>query len=293
MSGIGLVPPKVEETQLYSTGVRWQQVTSILPAGWQHGDHLLLAGNTIAHNWTPGHGGGVYMGGDGGAADLMGNTVRENTAGGDGGGIYLDDSADPTPILSNTVTANVAGGNGGGIYLGTTTATVQGNTFQDNQAGADGGGGYGQGMWSANTFADNEAAGRGGGVCAGGTLMGNVVISNTALAGGGICLDEHSDALLVNNWIIDNQATSQGSGLLLTGPQPRLVHNTIAYNTGGAGLHVAFSSGYTSVVALTNTILVSHEIGISVTAGCTATLEATLWGNDTDWAGGGLSLIHI
>jgi predicted outer membrane repeat protein len=181
----------------------------------------------------------------------------------------------------------VAGGKGGGIFLGTTTATVQGNVVQDNFAGGDGGGAYGQGVWRDNTFSDNEAAGRGGGVCAGGTLMGNVVISNTALNGGGICLEENGSALLVNNWIVDNQATSQGSGLFVTGFQPRLMHNTIARNTGGAGLYVEFSSGYTSVVVLTDTILVDHDVGISVTAGCTATLEATLWGNNIDWAGGG------
>jgi hypothetical protein len=45
-------------------------------------------------------------------------------------------------------------------------------------------------------------------------------------------------------------------------------------------------------VAVTNTILVSHTVGIRVTAGNTATLEATLWGsgpwaNDTDWGGAG------
>jgi uncharacterized repeat protein (TIGR01451 family) len=45
-------------------------------------------------------------------------------------------------------------------------------------------------------------------------------------------------------------------------------------------------------VALTNTILVSHTVGITVTGGNTATLEATLWGtdtwaNDTDWGGAG------
>ena len=45
-------------------------------------------------------------------------------------------------------------------------------------------------------------------------------------------------------------------------------------------------------MALTNTILVSHTVGITVAAGNTATLTATLWGtgtwgNDTDWDGAG------
>ncbi|HIE37804.1 MAG TPA: hypothetical protein EYP77_01815 [Anaerolineae bacterium] len=39
---------------------------------------------------------------------------------------------------------------------------------------------------------------------------------------------------------------------------------------------------------MTNTILVSHTVGITVTVGNTATLEATLWnGNTTDWGGAG------
>jgi hypothetical protein len=42
----------------------------------------------------------------------------------------------------------------------------------------------------------------------------------------------------------------------------------------------------------TNTTLVSHTMGLSVTASSTATLEATLWGagdwaNTTDWGGAG------
>jgi hypothetical protein len=48
-------------------------------------------------------------------------------------------------------------------------------------------------------------------------------------------------------------------------------------------------------MALTNTIIVSHTVGITVTAGSTATLEATLWGlgpwaNLTDWGGDGAIL---
>jgi hypothetical protein len=50
------------------------------------------------------------------------------------------------------------------------------------------------------------------------------------------------------------------------------------------GFHL--ESGAT--VALTNTVLVSHSVGITVAAGSTARLEGTLWGsgawaNGTDW----------
>jgi hypothetical protein len=39
---------------------------------------------------------------------------------------------------------------------------------------------------------------------------------------------------------------------------------------------------------MTNTIIISHIVGIAVTAGDTATLNATLWhGNTTNWDGAG------
>jgi len=40
-------------------------------------------------------------------------------------------------------------------------------------------------------------------------------------------------------------------------------------------------------VALTNTILVSQTVGVYVSSSNTATLEATLWGNEDDWGGAG------
>ena len=67
-----------------------------------------------------------------------------------------------------------------------------------------------------------------------------------------------------------------------------MLHNTIALNNNTYGIRVWSGAS----VALTNTILVSHTIGITVAAGSTATLEGTLWGsgawaNGTDWNGAG------
>ena len=79
----------------------------------------------------------------------------------------------------------------------------------------------------------------------------------------------------------------------------RLLHNTLARNRNFFGTHVGEEYGVLvtgkSTVWLTNTILVSHTLGILVTAGSTATLEATLWGsgawaNVTDWGGAGTIL---
>jgi hypothetical protein len=95
----------------------------------------------------------------------------------------------------------------------------------------------------------------------------------------------YSDATLINNVVTDNRTSDHGCGLHVWNSSLRLLHTTIAHNTGGDDSGVYIGGGN---VALTNTILVSHTVGISVTAGNTATLESTLWnGNTTDWGGGG------
>jgi hypothetical protein len=102
------------------------------------------------------------------------------------------------------------------------------------------------------------------------------------------------------DWLISNDAQAFAilrccSGLCILDSFPCLLHTTISGNSGGDGSGVYVSYYYNqhySVVALTNTILTSHTVGVIVTAGSTATLEATLWGsgawaNGTDWGGAG------
>ena len=94
---------------------------------------------------------------------------------------------------------------------------------------------------------------------------------------------------MTNNVLADNQDSFAGGGLYLWDSSPRLLHTTIARNHGGdgSGLYVAGSSNR-STVTLTNTILVSHTVGIAITQGNTATINATLWNdNATNWDGAG------
>lgn len=58
-----------------------------------------------------------------------------------------------------------------------------------------------------------------------------------------------------------------------------LLHTTIARNSGGdgRGVYVTDWSGTYSTVILTNTILVSHTVGISITGGNTVTVNGILW----------------
>jgi uncharacterized repeat protein (TIGR01451 family) len=121
------------------------------------------------------------------------------------------------------------------------------------------------------------------------TLGQNWLVGNAAEIGSGVYLSS-SDATLVNNVIADNGATDSSSGVFVAGSSPRLLHNTIARN--GTGVHITNAGTNYASVALTNTILVSHDVGLLVAAGNTAVLESTLWGaaewaNDTDWSGDG------
>jgi parallel beta-helix repeat protein len=292
-----------------------------------------LSGNTVTTNTVIGgvfveNGGGVYLSGS--DATLSENIISGNTASENGGGLYLDNSN--ATLSANTVTANSArrGGGlhlnnsggalsdntvssnsaseGGGVYLSGSDATLAGNSIFSNNAGRSGGGLYlsdSDAPLVGNSVLSNTAEwGDGGGLYlsnSAATLNGNLIRGNAATdpdaGGGGLYLLWNSDATLVNNLVVDNWANSHGSGVYIGTSSPRLLHTTLARNSGGDGSAVFVAPGSDwdrlySTVAMTNTILVNHAVGIDVTAGNTATLESTLWGagawaNGTDWGGGG------
>ena len=291
-----------------------------------YSDDATLSGNTVQGNMAStasgGYGGGLYLyySDD---ATLSGNTVQGNTAStassGDGGGLYFYYSY-YTTLNGNMVQGNTAStasyGYGGGLYLYYGyDATLSGNTVQGNTATtASTGYGFGGGLYlegsdattlSGNTVQGNTAntasGGSGGGLYLGNsdaTLSGNMVVSNAASTaswgyGGGLYL-YRSDATLINNVVADNQANTQGSGLYFKGSDTdstsgRLIHTTIAHNrSSGQGVYV---DAYTTL-AFTNTIIAGHHsVGIAVTTGSTATLEATLWYNNGSDTGGGGTIV--
>ncbi len=138
-----------------------------------------------------------------------------------------------------------------------------------------------------NTFFSNSVYGHGGGLAiyGSGEIVGNLFLGNSAGAGSGLYVS--GESTLINNVIAENRSSySDGSGLYLRRSSHRLLHNTIARNTGN-GVYLDDST-----VWLSNTVLVSQTVGISVTPGSTATLNATMWGsgtwaNTTDWGGAG------
>jgi hypothetical protein len=224
-----------------------------------------LNSNQIFSNAASYGGGGVYLGYSTGMLD--GNIVFNNTVSTGGGGMFLYKGS--ATLNGNRVISNTSDDLGGGLYLFSTDATLRGNTIAGNVA---------------NNF--------GGGVAVSScspTFSGNVVSGNAANTGGGLRL-WYSHSILTNNVIADNRANVVGSGLWMGGSQPRLLHTTIARNTGGngSGVLVTDAGATYSTLAMTNTVLVSHTVGISVTVGSTATLESVLWfGNGTNAGGAG------
>ena len=209
-----------------------------------------------------------------------------------GGGLYVITAT--AVIRNNQIFSNTCSGFiplGGGMTLYNSNATVSGNTFSHNIADHGGGGLYRAGNHptiSDNLFTSNSAGYAGGGAFLTGdgtAFVGNILTFNSAATFGGGLASEGGAQWFINNVIVENHAGSAGGGLWSTGSSPRLYHNTIARNSAGdgSGIYVAQTEWgeprLRSTVGLTNTILVSHAVGISVTGGNTVTVNGILWHN--------------
>ncbi len=270
------------------------------------GSHARVSGNTFTSNTVGYEGGGLYA--EGGDLVVGGNTFITNTAGWEGGGlsVYQTD----TSLMANTFVENRADKWGGGVgAYQCPEITLDGNQVVSNTALQ--GGGLLISVISATLRGNLISANHGeigdGGLQIGGeqvTLDGNLIVGNsTDERSGGLSLGA-DNATLRNNVIADNRALIAGGGLVIVEvgypPVTRrvdLIHNTIARNQAGDGggiLVVDWGEGDVAV-ALANTVLVSHTVGISVSAGNTVTLQGTLWGsgawaNGMDWGGSGTIL---
>jgi parallel beta-helix repeat protein len=203
-----------------------------------------------------------------------------------GGGVYVGSTA--ATIHDNRVFGN----RGGGLFVQGSDAIVSGNIVAENEA-CDGGGLMVQDSVitiSGNHFSNNDTTAFGGGISlesSDAMLVNNVILGNRADFGGGVWSHE-SNAMLINNAVLMNHVYSVyagGGGLFFWGGSSRLLHNTIANNTGGDGSGVRVDNlnggGIYSTVYLSNTILVSHTVGITVTGGHTVTVDGILWHSTT------------
>jgi parallel beta-helix repeat protein len=242
----------------------------------------MLTGITFVSNTAFSCGGGLYLYES--DATLNGNAIVSNTSS-FGGGLFL--SYSDAMLYDNTISANIATRSGGGFFINSSVPVLSANTIASNAATNSGGGVYSQ--FSAvtligNTLVSNTASNGGGALIYKGTVTftANTVVSNTANQGGGLHMAPNTGTL-INNVLADNRANDAGGGLFARGSTLRLLHTTIARNSSsdGSGVYIRDDSGVYSSVGLTNTILVSHSVGISVTGGNTVTVNGVLWDSST------------
>lgn len=256
-------------------------------------------------------GGGAYV--HGGSLAVISSTFRANDAWCNGcgqtggGGLCIYGTLSAT-IENSLFEANDAWKGSGLMFDGGwgTPILIRHTTFQDNGWGLSPGSGLGsygggaslgqaEAVVEDSTFLHNKAFQSSGALHFEGRVLSfnrNLVADNVAYWTAGIEI-WNADFSLINNLVVDNQPRSGASAAIriLSPSSGTLLHNTIARNSGPSGGYGILMQSM-HPVTLTNTILVSHTLGINVSAGSTATLEATLWGsgawaNGSDWGGDG------
>jgi hypothetical protein len=246
-------------------------------------DSSAIIENCVVFGNTAYYGGGVHA--NSSAAIMQGNIITGNIATNMGGGLSILFST--ARLSANSITSNTAS-SGGGVYLYWDRSTLENNTFSNNVTPFGMGGGLylqgGDGLLNANLI-DSNRAWEGGGIFAVNTatkFFSNKIISNvTANQGAGVDLT-YGAPVLVNNVIANNHITGSfsGSALWVWQTSPDMVHNTIINNTSSSGAAIQFfnlSNDEYSHLEMTNTIMISQAIGISVTGGNTVTLNGILW----------------
>jgi parallel beta-helix repeat protein len=247
--------------------------------------HPIVSACQIYSNTVAGatyRGGGIYLS-DGDRAQFVSNDIRDNSAGRAGGGVYVH-SSDAVSLTGNRIHDNSADNyGGGGVYIySSQRATLKGNDVFSNTSASGNGGGI-------TVFSSNDAA-----------LADNDVFYNEAgWYGGGIHIQFSDNARLESNRVTENRiryGTSTGAGIHINESTAHLLHTTLARNTGAGGQGIYLEDwdlgSIPTRVWMTNTILVSHTVGIALHPQATATLTHTLWGagswaNQAPWTGSG------
>jgi len=221
--------------------------------------------------------------------------LRNGFVNGDGGGLYANGGATVTLVNSRVYNNSVSGtGNGGGVYAGSGALTLSQSQVYSNTAIS------GSGVYAANanlTLRDNRiytntATFQGGGLYALNSpvlMERNVILDNQADLGGGGAITNTARITMTNNIIGANRASAGGDGLLFDGSgSGLLLHNTIADN-GDEGARVG-----NFTLALTNTILSGHTVGITTShAGASVAADHTLLnGNGTDYNASSGSIVN-
>ncbi len=210
-------------------------------------------------------------------ATVVGSLFEDNDAWVAAGLWFIGDPAERSPLTldGNAFRDNGAGrsvrhviaGYSGAVQIANATAHLTGNTFHGSMAAND---------YGALGFFGGDLR-----------FEGNVIRDNGCARTSALHLQDVKSFTITNNIIANNRTTQEG----IAAPAVRirgggsggavLVHNTVAANQSAYGLQLDQGAH----VALTNTILVAHPVGITISLGSRAILEATLWGSG-DWANG-------
>ncbi len=284
------------------------------------GSVLTLVGVNVAGN-TAQTGGGISIDECEGVT-VTGSLVYSNTAAeGSGGGLSILSTAEHYDVVlaDNRVSGNTARDYGGGLNAvggsgPSLTVTMQHNHVLGNRVETGSGGGRGGGLsfiyanaiLFGNQVLYNEAEASGAGVrmeATNGHLDGDIVRYNRATGastgtGGGIYLINLASVHMTNTVIADNEAGYGAAGMGVIGSYARMVHPTLARNSGGdgSGIYVGPMPGFgPGTISVTNAIVVSHTVGVTVSGTgppmiplSVAEIDGVLWyGNGNDTGGGG------
>ncbi len=204
------------------------------------------ADSASGNNWAPGKsGGGMYIRSSTPGSDnrlqIRNCTFRENHGDYFGGGIYFRSTADGGSVckIINSIISENSANEGGGIYfMGTGLqkyGEINNTKFENNYAGYAGGGaalnknfGNGEVLFSSCIFFQNSANNNGGGISQevsnpnGVTIVnestfdGNMALYNSE--GGAIAIFNYlsSNSFVINNSVIKNNSSSEGSFVSLS-----------------------------------------------------------------------------
>ncbi|MBN2055325.1 right-handed parallel beta-helix repeat-containing protein, partial [bacterium] len=241
---------------MYGGGISLEANSNAIIIGnsvyYNYGDHgggiycydssPMIDSNSISDNQAPMMGGGLYFSYSMG--DVTGNQITNNNMSGwamHGGGIACENGADVF-IAGNTIENNGAD-SGGGIYVMSSSPDILSNSISMNNSsfwGMNGGGIYCYDSSSTiedNSINDNSSDQGAGIYCDGGSLLtirANTISYNgtymmTPMIGGGIYCGSNSDALITDNYLEWNRASS-GAGIFINYAMPTISGNNLIGN---------------------------------------------------------------
>jgi hypothetical protein len=212
---------------------------------------LTITNSTIYSNVASYRGGGGYL--ESSSLALYGSTLQANGGLEQGGGLFMREGdliLERNQILSNSLIAPLGfAPSGGGLYLEDVRAVFKENRLEDNSALND----------AALAAHDSDLR-----------FDRNVVRANRA-EGAVALLFRDSTVMMTNTLIAQNTNHLGIYTVFIDGSEARLLHTTFAANKGTA-LRIATNNAH-----LTNTVIVSHNVGIDINPGNTVHIDGILW----------------